>query len=103
MGLWLQFFQNISPRKKKALLATVLFSAFLGITLFGEQGTLAYFELQKETNLLKKELSELKRERIKLLQKIYALKHDADYIEFLARKDWGFLQARDVVLQLPTP
>lgn len=79
----------------------LLFGAgMIVISLFGEQGLIAYLDLQDETAGLRREVVGMERQRGNLLRKIKALHEDPSYIEFLAREKLGLVKPGEQVIQI---
>lgn len=72
------------------------------ISLIGDQGVIAYYELRGEYETLKKDVAGMGVKKTELNREIKALREDADTIEHLARKYHGLVKPGDVVLQLPS-
>ena len=71
------------------------------ISLIGDQGLIAYYELRGQAETLKENVAAMKTRKNRLLREIEALQGDPATIEHLARKYHGLVKPGDVVLQLP--
>ena len=79
---------------------------FLGmgvVSLFGNQGWLAYRRLETEAVTLRGEVSRLETQQQKLIRELDALRNDPAYIELLARQRLGLVKPGERVVQLPVP
>ena len=71
------------------------------ISLFGDQGLLAYYRLKTEARQLRLDVAALEETRGELVRIIRALREDDDYIEMLARQRLGLVRPGEIVVQLP--
>lgn len=71
------------------------------ISLIGEQGLIAYFQLKGEAGRLSREVAELSVRRTELAREIRALREDEAYIELLARQRLGLVRPGELIIQLP--
>ena len=71
------------------------------ISLIGDQGLIAYYQLRGEAETLKKDVAGMEIRKIRLFREIEALQADPATIEHLARKNHGLVKPGDVILQLP--
>ena len=73
----------------------------LMISLFGDQGLIAYYRLKAETRQLRLDVAALEEMRGELGRKIRALREEDDYIEMLARQRLELVRPGEIVVQLP--
>lgn len=71
------------------------------ISLIGDQGLIAYYDLRGEAETLKGDVLRMEALKSRLLREIEALQGDPATIEHLARKNHGLVKPGDVILQLP--
>jgi cell division protein FtsB len=79
----------------------ILFILFF--TVFGERGLLRIHHLQQEKQELQQRAEELKGENEKLKREIEALQSDRRYLESIARRDFGFVRANEIIYQFSSP
>jgi cell division protein FtsB len=77
-------------------LAFILF-----FTVFGDKGLLRIYELRQDSAGVEERLSNTRLDNEKLKREIIALKSDRRYLESIARKDFGFVRANEVIYQFP--
>lgn len=70
------------------------------ISLVGDQGLIAYYQLQREAESLRHEVATLQQRRGDLVQRIEALRESPAYIELLARQRLGLVRPGETVIQL---
>lgn len=75
----------------------------LMISLFGDQGLIAYYRLKGESHQLNLDVAALSERRGELAREIRALRDDDGYIEMLARRRLGLVRPGEIVVQLPLP
>jgi cell division protein FtsB len=81
----------------------MLAAYFSAHALAGQNGLLAWIELQKQTTMLQSELESVRAERIETSQRIARLRDaslDLDYVEERAREVLGYARPTDVILRL---
>jgi cell division protein FtsB len=78
----------------------ILFILFF--TVFGERGLLRIHHLQQEMEEVQRRAEVLKAENEKLKREIEALQTDRRYLESIARRDFGFVRANEIIYQFPT-
>ncbi len=71
------------------------------ISLIGDQGLIAYYNLRAEKETLLQDLSAMRADKASLAREISALREDQEAIRHLARKNLGLVNRGDLVLQLP--
>jgi cell division protein FtsB len=95
-GSW----QRGAPRP--FLLFLLLFGVgMLLVTLFGDQGLLAYRSLRREEIGLVTEIQRLALREGELREQIRALHNDPGYVELLARRKLGLVKPGETVILLP--
>ena len=78
----------------------ILFILFF--TVFGERGLLRIHHLQQEMEDVQRRAEALKIENEKLKREIEALQSDRRYLESIARRDFGFVRANEIIYQFPS-
>lgn len=71
------------------------------ISLFGDQGLIAYYGLKREAAQLRADVAALEARRTELVRQIEALRGDPDYIAHLARVRLGLVKPGETVVELP--
>ena len=96
---------SIAERLPRAFLVFLLLFALgmILISLVGDQGLIAYYQLRRDAQNLRVEVTELGAKQDRLSQEIIALRDDPAYIELLARRRLGWVRPEDTVVQLPAP
>jgi len=89
-------FQN---NKIGSFIIFLFLSFFLFFIIFGDQGFIDLFQLQKEYQKLSLYRSELEQENVQLHRIIERLKHDPEYVERIARTELGMVQKNEVIFQ----
>lgn len=74
----------------------------LFFTVFGDKGLLCIYELRQDKEKIEARLKESRTENVKLKQEIVALSTERQYIESIARKDFGLVRSNEVIYQFPT-
>ena len=80
-------------------------AAILGIlffTVFGERGLLHIHHLKQEQEEMAKRLTEMQRDNERLRREIEALRADRQYLENLARREFGLVKPNEVVYRFMT-
>ncbi|MBI3583922.1 MAG: septum formation initiator family protein [Nitrospinae bacterium] len=89
-------------KKRLKILLLVSLSFFIFIVtaaIFRDDGVIKVYHLNKKVELLKNNISKLKKENEKLNSEVYALKNDSSYIEKIAREDLGLVKQDEVVFE----
>lgn len=73
------------------------------VSLVGDQGLIAYYQLRQETRALRQQVVHLRERRQELTGKIRALREDPAYIELLARRRLGLVRRGETVVEVPAP
>lgn len=90
------------PLQKRMYLFPAGCLAFiLFFTVFGDKGLLRIYELRADIAAVDGRLSDIRLDNEKLKREIVALKTDHRYLESIARKDFGFVRANEVIYQFP--
>ena len=71
------------------------------ISLFGDQGLIAYYRFKGQARQLQRDVVSLSERRGELAREIRALREDSAYIELLARQRLGLVRPGEIVVQLP--
>jgi cell division protein FtsB len=84
------------------LLFLALFGvAMVAVSLFGDQGLLAYRSLVSQARQLRLDVAELEGREEDLARQVRALRSDPAAIERLARQKLGLVKPGETVIQLP--
>jgi len=84
------------------LLFLALFGvAMIAVSLFGDQGLLAYRSLSAQAWQLRQDVANLENRQEDLARQIRALRSDRAAIEKLAREKLGLVRPGETVIQLP--
>lgn len=89
-------------KKHKILIGiglVVVFS-FLILIFFGENTLLEFNRLKKDRNVLIKTNEELVRQNDLMYNEINRLKHDAKYIENVARQELGMIGKNEIIFKI---
>jgi cell division protein FtsB len=76
--------------------------AMLFFTIFGERGLLHIHHLKQEQEEMNGRLASLQRENELLKREIEALRNDRQYLETLARREFGLVKPNEVVYRFMT-
>ncbi len=90
-------------QKRMFLIPAGVILFILFFTVFGERGLLRIHHLQQEKLELQQRTEILKSENEKLKREIEALQSDRRYLESIARRDFGFVRANEIIYQFPIP
>ncbi|HUJ76772.1 MAG TPA: septum formation initiator family protein [bacterium] len=91
-----------APRPLLLFLA-VFSGLMLLVTVFGNQGLLAYRTLSTQAQALRQEVSDLQERQRTLTERVRDLRSNPATIERLARQRLGLVKPGDTVLQLAPP
>ncbi len=85
--------------KRKLIVVAVVIAggALLWSLIMGEMGLVKYVRMKNQELSLQGEIGRLKEDNQRLLREVRALKHDAAYIERLARDKIGFARPGEIV------
>lgn len=90
------------PRYSAAFVLLFMVGMLL-ISLFGDQGLIAYYRLKAEARQLRGDVAALSERQGELAREIRALRDDDGYIEALARQRLGLVRHGEIVVQMPLP
>ena len=71
------------------------------VSLIGDQGLIAYWELRSEAERLRVDVAQMESRKSDLVRVIKSLHDDPDYIEQIARQKLGLVRPGELVLQIP--
>lgn len=97
---------RISPAWKKRFLVLALAACcglFLWSAVVGEMGLVKYYRMRSQEQALRAEIGHLKQDNLRLLQEVRSLKHDAAYLERIARDKIGLARSGEVVYYYGDP
>lgn len=72
------------------------------LTTFGERGLLHIHHLGQEYEALEKEMAAIRKENERLRQEIEALRTNREYIEAIARREFGLVKPNEVIYRFMT-
>ncbi|HGY11804.1 MAG TPA: septum formation initiator family protein [Desulfobacterales bacterium] len=81
------------------VLAILLLFSLLFQVVFGSKGLIEMNALKKEKKALRKINEELTMENLALYRKIERLKHDPEFIENIAREEFGMIGKDEIILK----
>lgn len=88
-------------QKRMFLIPAGIILFILFFTVFGERGLLRIHQLQQEKQEVQQRAELLRGENEKLKREIEALQNDRRYLESIARRDFGFVRANEIIYQFP--
>ncbi len=92
--------QNLLHKYKYIILSILLSVASVYLFVYySPWGAKSYFQLHDEIELLTSEVDDLQRQNQEMSNEIAKLKEDTDYIEEVARKQFGLLKKNEVVFE----
>lgn len=74
----------------------------LFFTVFGERGLLHIHHLKQEQDELNRRLADTQRENERLKREIEALRGDRQYLETMARREFGLIKPNEVIYRFMT-
>lgn len=77
-------------------------ACILFFTVFGERGLLHIHHLKEDHTLLDTQLKTIRKENEQLKREIEALRSDRQYLETIARRDFGLVKPGEVVYRFMT-
>ncbi|HTF99122.1 MAG TPA: septum formation initiator family protein [Nitrospirota bacterium] len=84
--------------------AGLLLSAYFLVTfIFGEMGVVKYYRMQSRHDALTREIGILKKDNVRLVGEVHALKSDPDRLELLARDKLGLARKGEIVYYYGEP
>ena len=92
---------NLPLQKRIYLFPAGCLAFILFFTVFGDKGLLRIYELRQDMAGIDERLNGTRLDNEKLKREIIALKSDRRYLESIARKDFGFVRANEVIYQFP--
>ena len=91
----------MSSNKKDFLKLFVLTFLIIGLIVswlaFGEHGFIHLYRMEKERQAYVKKIQALEEANDELLDQIYRLQNDEDYVERLVRKELGLVKQNEVI------
>ena len=88
--------------KRWVYIPLIAILVMLFFTIFGERGLLHIHHLKQEQEEITKRLAGLQRENELLKREIEALRNDRQYLESLARREFGLVKPNEVVYRFMT-
>lgn len=88
--------------KRWVYIPLIAILAMLFFTIFGERGLLHIHHLKQEQEEMTKRFAALQQENEQLKREIEALRNDRQYLETLARRDFGLVKPNEVVYRFMT-
>ena len=92
---------NQPLQKRMYIIPAGCLAFILFFTVFGDKGLLRIFELKQDKNKIEARLSDSRTDNEKLKREIVALKSDRNYLESIARKDFGLVRSNEIIYQFP--
>lgn len=92
---------NLPFQKRMYFFPAGCLAFILFFTVFGDKGLLRIYELRQDIAGVEERLDSTRLDNEKLKREIIALKSDRRYLESIARKDFGFVRANEVIYQFP--
>ncbi len=83
------------------IVAVIAVCSLLWILMAPGSGLVAFFNKRSEKKQLEREIIQLKEENAELKNSINRLKNDPQYLEEVARKEYGFLRKNERVFNFP--
>lgn len=83
------------------IVAVIAVCSFLWLLLVPGSGLITFFNKRSEKKQLEREIVQLKAENAELKNSINSLKNDPQYLEEIARKDYGFLKENEMIFKFP--
>jgi cell division protein FtsB len=80
---------------------TLLILVILGFALFGEKGILRALQASRHKTQLETELQREEATIQRLKKDVEALRSDSDYLEGIARREFGMVKEDELVYQFP--
>ena len=80
--------------------AILLMFLLLLFIVFGDQGWMEFRRLKADRDMLMEKSGRLKKENLLLYKEIERLKNDPEYIENVARQEYGMVGKDEVVVKL---
>ena len=94
--------EEAEGRALSAMLLLVVFGVVMFlITIVGDYGPLSTFSVQQKQENLLAELVELRQQKSLLQKEVTALRHNPQYIEWLARRELGLVHPKERIFYLP--
>jgi cell division protein FtsB len=90
------------PRRWVFGTATLIAAVIVGLAVFGATGLRHYRRLTAEAEALVAQNRVLSEENRRLTEEVKRLKHDADYLEKVARDQLGHVKPGETVFLVPT-
>lgn len=89
------------PRNWIALFVAAVL-VILGFTVFGDRGLLHINHLERERSQLQREIAAVQAENERLRREIEALRSSREYIETIARREFGLIRPGEVIYRFMT-
>jgi cell division protein FtsB len=88
-------------RPRFPLVPTLLILVILGFALFGEKGILRALQASRHKTQLETELQREEATIQRLKKDVESLRSDSDYLEGIARREFGMVKEDELVYQFP--
>lgn len=85
-----------SYRLEMALLFVFASIVFM-VAVVGDYGMISRNQLNHRTDQLRQEIKQLEQHKQELIQQVDALRHNPEYIEFMARKELGMVRSNEII------
>lgn len=89
------------PLDRRLVIGVLAILAVIGLAV-GANGMLRVWEMQRELEVLERDIVQLRAQTTKLNQQVERLRNDPAYIEKLAREDLGYVRQGETVLKFPS-
>lgn len=89
------------PLDRRLVIGVLAILAVIGLAV-GASGMLRVWEMQRELEVLERDIVQLRAQTTKLNQQVERLRNDPAYIEKLAREDLGYVRQGETVLKFPS-
>ncbi len=87
--------------RRYLLIAGVALLGILGFSLFGKNGLVHLYRVDRERQEFERRLAELEHENQRLREQIQKLTNDPEYLEKVAREELGMVEPDELVFHLP--
>lgn len=86
-------------KQRLSLIAAFSFLLLIAYVVFSPYGLLKHFRLQNEIKTVKKENTLLEQKNKELAAEIERLKNDPDYVEKVAREQYGMIKKNEILFE----
>lgn len=81
--------------RRAALIIGILY--LLIVDIFSDMGLIKYSRMDSHKTALTADIAKLKKDNVKLIREVHALKNSSDYIEIIARDKLGLARPGEIV------